>query len=186
MFGKRGINMSRIGNKVIVLPEGVTFNNNNNLVTVTGPHGTLERQFSPLVKFTVEGNEIKVSRVDETMQAQSQHGTARSLLANMITGVKEKFQKRLEIAGVGYRAALEGNQLVLNVGYSKPVNMAIPKGINVTLPRNTVIIVEGINRQEVGEFAANIRKVRKPEPYKGKGIRYADEVIRRKEGKTVS
>ena len=94
--------------------------------------------------------------------------------------------KRQEIAGVGYRAALEGNQLVLNVGYSKPVNMAIPKGINVTLPRNTVIIVEGINRQEVGEFAANIRKVRKPEPYKGKGIRYADEVIRRKEGKTVS
>jgi|SRR5690554_1284264 len=178
--------MSRIGNKPIVLPEGVTFNNEKNLVTVTGPHGTLTRTFSPLVNITIEENEIKISRINDSLQARAQHGTARSILENMVLGVKDKFSKRLEITGVGYRAALDGNKLTLNVGYSNPVHLDIPEGITVTLPRNTVIIVEGIDRQVVGEFAANIRKVRKPEPYKGKGIRYSDEVIRRKEGKTVS
>lgn len=178
--------MSRIGNKVIVLPEGITLNNENNLVTVTGPHGTLERKFSPLVTFNVEEGEIQVSRINNTIQARAQHGTARSILENMILGVKDKFSKRLEIVGVGYRAALEGNKLILNVGYSNPVELDIPEGINITLPRNTVIIVEGIDRHLVGEFSANIRKIRKPEPYKGKGIRYSDEVVRRKEGKTVA
>lgn len=178
--------MSRIGNKVIIVPEGVTVDNKNNLITVKGPHGTLERQFSSLVNFENENGEITVKRINESIQARAQHGTARALLSNMIVGVKDRFSKRLEIAGVGYRAALEGNVLILNVGYSNPVRLDIPLGITVTLPRNTVIVIEGIDRQVVGEFAANVRKVRKPEPYKGKGIRYSDEVIRRKEGKTVA
>lgn len=178
--------MSRIGNTPILLPEGVTLNNESNVVTVTGPHGTLKREFSSLVEINIEEGEITVSRIDNSLQARSQHGTARSILENMILGVHSKFSKRLEITGVGYRAALEENTLILNVGYSKPVPLQIPEGITITLPRNTVIIVEGIDKYLVGEFAANIRKIRKPEPYKGKGIRYSDEVIRRKEGKTVA
>lgn len=178
--------MSRIGNKHIKVPEGVTFNNENNLVTMTGPHGTLQRQFSDMVEINHDEGFIQVTRLSETILARSVHGTSRSLLENMIIGVTEKFNKRLEITGVGYRAALDGGKLILNVGYSNPVEMEIPEGITISLPRNTVIIVEGIDRHLVGEFAANIRKVRKPEPYKGKGIRYSDEVVRRKEGKTVA
>lgn len=178
--------MSRIGNKVIVLPEGVTLNNDNNFITVKGPHGTLERQFSSLVKIVLEEGQIKVLRLAETQEARGKHGTERSLLENMIIGVKDKFSKRLEIAGVGYRASVDGEKLILNVGYSNPVEMKIPEGLTVTLPRNTVIVIEGINKHTVGEFAANVRKARPPEPYKGKGIRYSDEIIRRKEGKTVA
>ncbi len=177
--------MSRIGNKIITVPAGVEITNENNLITVKGPHGTLTNQFAEFIDIDINAGEIKLSRNKQTILSRSVHGTSRSLLQNMITGVTEKFSKRLEIIGVGYRAAKEDEVLILNVGYSNPVRLDIPEGITINLPRNTIIVVEGIDKQLVGEFSANIRKVRKPEPYKGKGIRYSDEVVRRKEGKTV-
>lgn len=177
--------MSRIGNKIIKMPAGVEFINENNLITVKGPNGTLSRQFADFLDITVEEEGIQIKTTHDSIRSRSIHGTSRSLIENMIVGVTDKFSKRLEIVGVGYRAALENDVLILNVGYSNPVHLDIPEGITITLPRNTVIIVEGIDKQLVGEFSANIRKTRKPEPYKGKGIRYSDEVVRRKEGKTV-
>lgn len=178
--------MSRIGNKVIQVPANVTVTiGANNHVVVKGPKGELEFQFNEKLTINQEGNEITVSRPDNDIFTRKIHGTTRALLANMVHGVSEGFKKQLEIRGVGYRAQLQGNKVVLNMGYSHPVEFEIPQNVTVTLPKNTEITIEGIDKQVVGEFAANIRAVRKPEPYLGKGIRYVDEYVARKAGKTA-
>lgn len=178
--------MSRIGNKVIQVPANVTVTiGANNHVVVKGPKGELEFQFNEKITINQEGNEITVSRPDNDIFTRKIHGTTRALLANMVHGVSEGFKKQLEIRGVGYRAQLQGNKVVLNMGYSHPVEFEIPQNVTVTLPKNTEITIEGIDKQVVGEFAANIRAVRKPEPYLGKGIRYVDEYVARKAGKTA-
>ena len=178
--------MSRIGNKVISLPSSVTVTVlENNLVKVKGPKGELEFQFTPNVSFDVLEKEIVVKRNSDSKLDKTLHGTTRAVLNNMVVGVSEGFKKQLEVRGVGYRAQLQGTKLIVNAGYSHNVELEIPTGLKVELPKNTEIIVSGCDKQLVGEFAANIRAIRKPEPYKGKGIRYIDEVVRRKEGKTA-
>lgn len=177
--------MSRIGLKVIEIPEGVEIKNENNLVTVKGPKGTLTRQLHEDMTINIDGNELTVARPSDNKLHKSLHGTTRSLIANMVEGVHKGFEKALEIQGVGYRAAKQGNKLVLNAGYSHPVEIDQPEGIEIEVPANTKVIVKGIDKQLVGAVAADIRAVRKPEPYKGKGIRYVDEYVRRKEGKTA-
>lgn len=176
--------MSRIGNKVITLPAGVEISQKGNEVTVKGPKGELTTKFSPLITINVDGNEVTLTRPDDTKESKTMHGTMRANLNNMVIGVSEGFQKSLELIGVGYRAQLQGKKLVLNVGYSHPVEIEAPAGIEFEVPSNTNVIVKGIDKQVVGEVAANIRGVRPPEPYKGKGIRYTGEYVRRKEGKT--
>lgn len=176
--------MSRIGNKVITLPAGVEISQNGNEVTVKGPKGELTTKFSPLITINIEGNEVTLTRPDDTKESKTMHGTMRANLNNMVVGVSEGFQKSLDLIGVGYRAQLQGKKLVLNVGYSHPVEIEAPQGIEFEVPSNTNVIVKGIDKQVVGEVAANIRGVRPPEPYKGKGIRYTGEYVRRKEGKT--
>ncbi|ANK60142.1 MULTISPECIES: 50S ribosomal protein L6 [Loigolactobacillus] len=176
--------MSRIGYKVIEVPEKVTVTREGETVTVKGPKGELTREFNPLISITIEGNKISFERVDNSKKGRELHGTMRANLANMVEGVTDGFTKKLKLVGVGYRAQLQGKKLVLNVGYSNPVEMAIPEGLSLEVPSNTEINVSGISKQDVGEFAAVIRSVRSPEPYKGKGIRYVDEYVRRKEGKT--
>ena len=178
--------MSRIGNKVIQVPAGVTVTiSPENYIVVKGPKGQLEFQFNQLLNITQEGHTIKVVRPNDEIFTRKIHGTTRALLANMITGVSTGFKKQLEIRGVGYRASLQGNIVNLSMGYSHPVNLEIPAGLTVTIPKNTDIIIEGADKQVVGEFAAKIRSVRKPEPYLGKGIRYVDEYVPRKAGKTA-
>lgn len=178
--------MSRIGNKKVTLPAGVTFNvDENNNVTVKGPKGELSAPFNKNIKFEVEGDVVTVVRPDDSKAMKTIHGTSRANFNNMVVGVSEGFKKQLDIIGVGYRAALKGNTLVISAGYSHDVEFEIPQGISVELPKNTIVIVSGINKQVVGQFAAEIRAVRKPEPYLGKGIRYTDENVRRKEGKTA-
>ena len=174
--------MSRIGYKVIEIPAGVTVTQKDANVTVKGPKGELTREFSTKITLTVEGNEAKFTRESDNDKAL--HGTMRSNLNNMIIGVTEGFEKKLELRGVGYRAQVKGDTLTLSVGYSHPVVMDAPKGIKLESPSNTEINVSGISKQKVGQFAAEIRDVRSPEPYKGKGIRYVGEYVRRKEGKT--
>ncbi|WP_054722418.1 50S ribosomal protein L6 [Lacticaseibacillus nasuensis] len=174
--------MSRIGNKVITVPAGVTVSQDGENITVKGPKGELTRHFAPEIKMSQEGSEITMTRPDDSYKAI--HGTSRANLNNMIIGVTEGFTKKLTLVGVGYRAAKQGTNLVLNVGYSHPVEMPAPKGIEIDVPSNTEINISGISKQKVGEFAADVRAVRSPEPYKGKGIRYVDEYVRRKEGKT--
>lgn len=176
--------MSRIGNKVITLPAGVEVTNNNNVVTVKGPKGELTREFNKNIEIKVEGNEVTLHRPNDSKENKTIHGTSRANLNNMVVGVSEGFQKALELIGVGYRAQVQGNKLTLNVGYSHPVEMTAPEGVTFEVPANTQVIVKGINKEVVGELAANIRGVRPPEPYKGKGIRYVGEFVRRKEGKT--
>lgn len=176
--------MSRIGNKVIVLPTGVEVKQDGELVTVKGPKGELTRSFVPNIKINVEGSEVTLTRPDDSKENKTMHGTMRANLNNMVVGVSEGFEKALELIGVGYRAQLQGKKLVLNVGYSHPVEFETPEGITIEVPANTKIVVKGANKEVVGELAANIRGVRPPEPYKGKGIRYAGEQVRRKEGKT--
>ncbi|WP_338752617.1 50S ribosomal protein L6 [Bacillus sp. FJAT-52991] len=176
--------MSRVGKKPIELPEGVTFTNENNTVTVKGPKGELTRTFNKDMKIEIEGNVISVIRPSESKEHRTNHGTTRALLANMVEGVSKGFEKSLELIGVGYRAQKQGNKLVLNVGYSHPVEMEPEAGVEVEVPSNTKVIVKGVSKERVGAFAANIRDVRPPEPYKGKGIRYEGEYVRRKEGKT--
>lgn len=173
--------MSRIGNKAIVLPAGATCTVDGNHVVVKGPKGTLEMDAVKEIAVKVEGTEIIVTRDNDEHKAL--HGLTRSLIANMVTGVTEGFEKKLEINGVGYRAAKQGNKLVLTLGFSHPVEVVDTDTVKTEVPDPNTILVKGINKQEVGEFAANIRKKRLPEPYKGKGIKYADEHIRRKEGK---
>ncbi|MCH4010186.1 50S ribosomal protein L6 [Companilactobacillus sp.] len=174
--------MSRIGYKVIEIPEGVTITQNDENITVKGPKGEITRHFNPAIKLTVEGNEAKFTRESDNDKAL--HGTMRSNLNNMVLGVTEGFEKKLELRGVGYRAQVKGTKLTLSVGYSHPVDMDAPEGIKIESPSNTEINISGISKQKVGQFAAEIRDVRPPEPYKGKGIRYVDEYVRRKEGKT--
>jgi len=176
--------VSRIGNKTITIPEGVTVTRNEDIVTVKGPKGELSRSFSPVITMNVEGNEINFSRPNDLKVNRSLHGTMRANLNNMIVGVTVGFEKTLELVGVGYRAQIQGEKLVLNVGYSHPVEFIPEEGINVEVPANTKVVVKGTNKEKVGALAANIRSTRPPEPYKGKGIRYSDEVVRRKEGKT--
>lgn len=174
--------MSRIGYKVINIPAGVTVTKNGDDITVKGPKGELTRTFVPEIEMHQEGSEINFTRPDDSYKAI--HGTMRANLNNMVVGVTEGYQKSLTLVGVGYRAQLQGKKLVLNVGYSHPVEMDAPEGITIEVPSNTNILISGISKQVVGQFAAEIRAVRSPEPYKGKGIRYTDENVRRKEGKT--
>ncbi|SIN89713.1 LSU ribosomal protein L6P [Carnobacterium alterfunditum] len=176
--------MSRIGNKTITIPEGVTVTRNEDIVTVKGPKGELSRSFSPVITMNVEDNEINFSRPNDLKVNRALHGTMRANLNNMIVGVTVGFEKTLELVGVGYRAQIQGEKLVLNVGYSHPVEFIPEAGITVEVPANTKVVVKGTNKEKVGALAANIRSMRPPEPYKGKGIRYSDEVVRRKEGKT--
>ncbi|WP_099975197.1 MULTISPECIES: 50S ribosomal protein L6 [Lactobacillaceae] len=174
--------MSRIGYKVIEIPAGVEITQKDNDITVKGPKGELTRTFSDKIKLVIEGNEAKFERESDNDKAM--HGTMRANLNNMVVGVTEGFEKKLELRGVGYRAQVKGNTLTLNVGYSHPVDMDAPEGVSIEAPSTTELTISGISKQLVGQFAAVIRDVRPPEPYKGKGIRYVDEYVRRKEGKT--
>lgn len=176
--------MSRIGRLPVVIPAGVEVKMNGNEVTVKGPKGTLTQVFHPDMVLEREGNEILVKRKTDLKKDKALHGLTRSLLKNMVTGVTEGFSKALEIDGVGYRAQKQGNKLILTLGYSHPVEIVEPAGITIDVPAQNQIIVRGIDKQAVGEIAAKIREKRPPEPYKGKGIKYVNEVILRKEGKT--
>lgn len=176
--------MSRIGKKLIEIPSGVTVTNNDNTVTVKGPKGELTRAFHPDMEIKIEDNVLTVSRPSENKEHRALHGTTRSLIANMVEGVSKGFERGLELIGVGYRAAKSGNKLVLNVGYSHPVEIVPEAGVEVEVPSQTKVIIKGIDKERVGALASNIRAVRAPEPYKGKGIRYEGEFVRRKEGKT--
>ncbi|NLC97388.1 MAG: 50S ribosomal protein L6 [Erysipelotrichaceae bacterium] len=179
--------MSRIGNKAITIPEDVEVSiSDSNEVTVKGPKGTLTRQFSPLMEIKIEDGTIVVIRENEEKQTKQLHGTTRALINNMIEGCHKEFTKELEIVGIGFRANVANNNLNLHIGYSHDIVMPIEEGLTVVCPTATTITVSGIDKQRVGEFAANIRNHRKPEPYKGKGIRYKNEQIRRKEGKTAA
>ena len=175
--------MSRIGKKTIPVPSGVTVTLDGQTVKVKGPKGELQTRLVDLVNVKQDGDELVVSPVDETKLARSAWGLSRTLIANLVVGVTEGFTKKLEINGVGYRAALQGQGLQLNLGYSHDVVYAIPQGIDITVPKPTEIVVSGIDKQRVGQVAAEIRAWRPPEPYKGKGVKYADETIFRKEGK---
>ena len=177
--------MSRIGKKPVTVPAGVTVTINGNEVKVKGPKGELDRTFSDLVTISQEGEEILVARNDETTESNAQQGLTRTLIHNMVTGVSEGFEKKLELTGVGYRAALKGKDLDLSLGYSHPVIFPAPENISFVVPDNTHITVQGISKEQVGQVAAEIRMKRPPEPYKGKGIHYAGEHIRRKLGKAA-
>lgn len=176
--------MSRIGNKIITMPAGIELKNDNNVVTVKGPKGELTREFNKNIEIKVEGTEITVSRPNDSKEMKTIHGTTRALLNNMVQGVSEGFKKELEMKGVGYRAQLQGNKLVLSVGKSHQDEVEAPEGITFTVATPTTIAVEGISKELVGQTAAYIRSLRSPEPYKGKGIRYVGEYVRLKEGKT--
>ncbi len=176
--------MSRIGYKEIDLPKGVEVSQDGNVVTVKGPKGTLSREISPLIKMTVADNVVKFDRDSDDNQTKMIHGTTRANVNNMVQGVVNGFSKTLKLVGVGYRAQLKGNKLVLTVGYSQPVEMDKPDDVDIKVPDNTTIELSSISKQHLGDFAALVRSVREPEPYKGKGIRYENEHIIRKEGKT--
>ena len=176
--------MSRIGNKVITIPAGVEVNLDDNFATVKGPKGELKQQFDKEMTFNIEGSEITVVRPSDSKRHRTVHGTTRAILANMIEGVSTGFKKELELIGVGYRAQMQGKKLVLSVGYSHPVEFEEIDGIKLGVEGNTKVSIEGINKEVVGQYAAKVRAVRPPEPYKGKGIRYVGEYVRRKEGKT--
>ncbi|HBS91852.1 MAG TPA: 50S ribosomal protein L6 [Erysipelotrichaceae bacterium] len=178
--------MSRIGNKAITIPAGVEITiASGNEVTVKGTKGTLTRQFSPILGIEINDGILTVTRPNDQKHTKQLHGTTRALLNNMVEGVSKGFTRQLELVGIGYRAAVSGDKLTLSVGYSHPVVFEMEPGVNVTVGKPTEITVEGIDKQRVGEWAANIRAVRKPEPYLGKGIKYKNEQIRRKEGKTA-
>ena len=177
--------MSRIGLKPITVPAGVEITvDDNNLVTVKGPKGTLSRKIVPQMKVEIEAGVLKVSRPDDTKENRSLHGLSRTLIDNMVVGVTNGFEKKLEINGVGYRATKEGKNLVMNLGYSHQIVMPETDDIQIDVPDANHIVVKGVDKQKVGQFAAEVRGKRPPEPYKGKGIKYDYEVIRRKEGKT--
>ncbi|ERJ12373.1 50S ribosomal protein L6 [Haloplasma contractile] len=178
--------MSRIGKKPVNLPKGVTVTiDEENKAVVKGPKGELQFTFNKDMKFEILEDEVVITRPSESKKDRTMHGTTRAILNNLVTGVNEGFEKRLEIIGVGYRAQLRGKQLTLQLGKSHPEEVVIPEGLEVEVPKNTQIIIKGTDKQLVGEFAANIRSLRSPEPYKGKGIRYVGERVRRKEGKTA-
>lgn len=176
--------MSRIGNKTVTLPADVTVSQEGAVVTVKGPKGELSREIVSAITMTVEGNEVSFSRDSDDSKTRALHGTTRANVANMVEGVSEGFTKTLKLVGVGYRAAKSGSKLTLSVGYSHPVDFEDREELSVEVPDALTIKVSGISKQKVGDLAAEIRAVRSPEPYKGKGIRYEGEVVRRKEGKT--
>ena len=175
--------MSRIGKMPIAVPAGVDVTIDGTTVTVKGPKGELTRTFQPMMTITRDGDELIVTRPDDTREAKAFHGLTRTLLANMVEGVSNGFSKKLQLVGVGYRAALKGSDLEMQLGYSHPVLVEAPEGITFAVPSQTEIVVSGPSKEQVGQVAANIRKWRKPEPYKGKGIRYEGEHVRRKVGK---
>ena len=178
--------MSRIGNRKIIIPEGVEVTQNENIVSVKGPKGELSMELAKVITMTVDGNIITLNKTVDTKEANMLHGTMNANLTNMIKGVKEGFSKGLEIIGVGYKFNVKGDTLVINAGYSHPVEMKVPTGLKVEAVSNTEITISGSDKILLGEFAANVRKVCEPEPYKGKGIRYKDEYVRRKEGKKAA
>jgi large subunit ribosomal protein L6 len=175
--------MSRIGKMPVTVPSGVDVKVDGTQVTVKGSKGELSREFTDRVSFSMDDGVITVGREDDTRESRALHGLSRALLANMVEGVSEGFSKVLEIQGVGYRASLKGSDIELLVGFSHPVNVKAPKGITFEVPEPTRIVISGIDKEQVGQVAADIRKVRPPEPYKGKGIRYSGEYVRRKAGK---
>ncbi|MFG6120642.1 MULTISPECIES: 50S ribosomal protein L6 [Thalassobacillus] len=177
--------MSRVGFKSLELPEGVEVKNDNNTVTVKGPKGELTQTFHEDMTIKVEDNVLTVERPSESKEHRALHGTTRSLIGNMVEGVSKGYEKSLEIIGVGYRATKQGNKVTINAGYSHPVEVEQRDGIEIDVPSNTKLVVKGIDKELVGAVAANIRAIRPPEPYKGKGIRYEGEYVRRKEGKTA-
>jgi large subunit ribosomal protein L6 len=176
--------MSRIGKKVIELPAGVEVSQDKNVLTVTGPKGTLTREFHKDMIIKQEGNVLTVERPSDNKLHRSLHGTTRSVLNNMVEGVSKGFEKNLELVGVGYRAAKAGNKVTLSLGFSHPVELVPEDGIEIDVPAPTKLVVKGISKERVGQVAAEIRSLREPEPYKGKGIKYDNEVVRRKVGKT--
>lgn len=176
--------MSRIGNQILTIPAKTEVTiEEGNVVVVKGSKGEMRKAFNQELTITVEDNQVKVKRPNDTKFIKSIHGTTTALIKNMLTGTTDGFQKELILNGVGYRAQVSGSKLTLNVGYSHPVIMEAPEGVTIEATSQTELVIKGMDKQVVGEFAANIRKVRAPEPYKGKGIKYKDEVIRRKEGK---
>lgn len=176
--------MSRIGNRILTIPSGVTITVDGNKVTVVGPKGQLSTEINRNIDVIVENNEIKVTRKNDNFK--NFHGTANANISNMLIGVTEGYTKGLESLGVGYRFSISGNKIVVTAGFSHPVEVQVPNGLTVESPSNTELLIKGIDKQQVTEFAANIRKIRPPEPYKGKGIRYKDEQVRRKEGKKAA
>lgn len=176
--------MSRIGNRILTIPEGVTVETTEDRVTVKGPKGELSTELHKGITVTVEENQLTVKRENDSVK--NFHGTVNANIKNMLEGVTKGFEKSLEILGVGYRFQVKGNTLVVTAGYSHPVEVEVPAGLTIEVPSNTELTIKGIDKCLVGEFAANIRKIRQPEPYKGKGIRYKDEVVRRKEGKKAA
>lgn len=178
--------MSRIGERKLVIPDGVTVNVDGTLVTVKGPKGELNLEVSKLVSVVVEDGVVLTKQIKPSKEANVMQGTTNSLISNMITGVSKGYDKGLEAVGVGYRFQVSGNKITINAGYSHPVVMEAPKELSVTSESNTEITIHGIDKQKISEFAANVRKVREPEPYKGKGIRYKGEKVRRKEGKKAA
>ncbi|RKY95212.1 MAG: 50S ribosomal protein L6 [Ignavibacteriae bacterium] len=177
--------MSRVGKKPVVIPDGVKITQEGNFLKIKGPKGELERQIHPNIGIEIVENQVNVTRPDDTKQNKSLHGLSRALVQNMVTGVTDTYKKTLDIVGVGYKAELKGKNLLLNIGYSHPIFLIPPEGITLEIPTQTQIIVSGIDKQLVGLIAAKIRSFRKPEPYKGKGIKYSDEHIVRKAGKTA-
>lgn len=184
-YGKEEQDMSRIGRAPITVPAGVEVTVDGNAVTVKGPKGTLTKEFKPSMTIKVEGGVVTVSRPDDENMSRALHGLTRTLIANMIEGVTNGYQKVLEINGVGYRCQKQGKELNLTLGFSHPVVLKDTEDITMEAPQPNQIIIKGIDKQKVGQFAAEVRSIRPPEPYKGKGIKYADEVIRRKEGKAA-
>ena len=176
--------MSRIGKLPIEIPQGVKVNIDNTLIKVEGPKGKLQQQTLPEVRIDIKDNLAVVTRMNESKKARSMHGLYRNLLNNMVIGVSQGFTKRLKLIGVGYRAEVKGTNLILNLGYSNPIEFPIPDGITIQVDANVTIIASGINKQQLGQVCANIRACRPPEPYKGKGVRYEDEIVRKKVGKT--
>lgn len=178
--------MSRIGKRILVIPEGVTVNVNDSRVSVSGKLGSLELEVKPGIQVSVDNGNVTVTRENDSKELKQLHGTTNANIKNMIEGVSTGFKKELEINGVGYRFQVAGNTLTISAGYSHPVKMEAPKGIAIEAPSQTELNIMGFDKQVVGEFAAQVRKVRGPEPYKGKGIKYKDEFIRRKEGKKAA
>ncbi|GBF12052.1 MULTISPECIES: 50S ribosomal protein L6 [Tepidibacillus] len=176
--------MSRIGKKPIEIPSGVEITNDKNILTVKGPKGTLTKSFHKDIKIVIQDNQLTVERPSDNKLHRALHGTTRSIINNMVEGVTKGYEKTLELVGVGYRAAKSGNKVTLNVGYSHPVEVFPEEGIDLEVPAQNKVVVKGIDKERVGEMAAKIRSIREPEPYKGKGIKYENERIRRKVGKT--
>jgi len=175
--------MSRVGRRAVRIPDGVSIEARGGEVRVKGPKGTLAQAIPAAISLEVAGGEVRLARPDDRKPSRALHGLTRALVANMVRGVTQGFSKQLSIVGVGYRAELAGKTLRLSVGYSRPVELAIPEGLSVSVERNTELRIEGMDKRAVGQFAAEVRGVRSPEPYKGKGIRYTDEHVRRKVGK---